>query len=203
MRQLLASLAITLSALGVAHAQEGDPSNGEELAQECASCHGENGISSSGDFPSLAGQKTAYVAEQILDIRDGEREVPEMAGQVDDYSEQDAWDVAAYYAEMEPNIGEAKDDAELLERGEELYRAGDASQGLPACTACHGPTGDGINSAGYPALSGQQPGYTVSTLQDFASGERSNDDNGIMRDIASKMSEEDMEAVANYLFGLH
>ncbi|WP_148252505.1 c-type cytochrome [Aidingimonas lacisalsi] len=203
MRQLLASLAITLSTLGIAHAQEGDPSAGEELAQGCVACHGENGISSSGDFPSLAGQKASYLAKQILDIRDGEREVPQMAGQVDDYSEQDAWDVAAYYADMEPNVGEAKDEAELLARGRELYRAGDASKGLPACTACHGPTGAGIESAGYPALSGQQPAYTIATLEAFASGERSNDDNGVMRDIASKMSDEDREAIANYVFGLH
>ena len=77
------------------------------------------------------------------------------------------------------------------------------SKGIPACSACHTPTGVGIGSAVYPALSGQHTEYMVSTLQDFASGERANSPNNIMGDIASKMSDNDMEAVANYLLGLN
>jgi cytochrome c553 len=206
MRKLLASLAITMGALGAAHADpeaDADASAGEELAQPCASCHGQEGMSSSGEFPHLAGQQTSYLAKQILDIRDGNREVAQMAGQVDDFSEQDAWDVAAFYAEQDPALGEAETDEELLARGEELYRAGDTAKGVPACSACHSPRGEGIGSAVYPGLSGQQVDYTLSTLQDFAAGERANDPNNIMRDIASKMSDDDMEAVANYVLGLH
>ncbi|MCP1366153.1 c-type cytochrome, partial [Halomonas sp. BBD48] len=71
------------------------------------------------------------------------------------------------------------------------------------CMACHTPTGEGIDTARYPALSGQHPEYTVTTLKAFASGERDNDPNAIMRDIASKMSDSDMEAVANYVYGLN
>jgi cytochrome c553 len=204
MRKLLASLALTMGAVGVAHADlQGDPAAGREKAQTCAACHGQTGISPSPAFPHLAGQQASYLAKQIMDIRDGNRVVAQMAGQVDDFSDQDAWDVARFYADQDANLGQADPDSELLARGEELYRAGDMSKGIPACAACHTPTGVGIGSAVYPALSGQFPEYTVSTLQDFAAGERANDPANIMRDIAAKMSDADMEAVANYVLGLH
>ncbi|MGM0536640.1 MAG: c-type cytochrome [Pseudomonadota bacterium] len=206
MRKLLASLAITVGAVGVAHADlqaDADAAAGKEKAQSCAACHGQEGISPSGAFPNQAGQQASYLAKQIMDIRDGHREVAQMAGQVDDFSDQDAWDVAVYYADMEPAVGQADADEALVERGRELYRAGDMAKGIPACAACHTPTGEGIGTAVYPALSGQHPEYTLSTLQDFASGERNNDPANIMGDIASKMSDSDMEAVANYVRGLH
>lgn len=209
MRKLLASLAITMGAVGIAHAQtdyqaDADASAGQEMAQICAACHGQQGISPSGAFPNLAGQQMSYLAKQIIDIRDGNRMVPQMAGQVDNYSDQDAWDVAAHFARQDANLGQTSDeDAELLARGEELYRAGDMSKGIPACAACHTPTGVGIGSAVYPGLSGQHAEYTVATLQDFAAGDRNNSPSNIMGDIASKMSDNDMEAVANYLLGLN
>ncbi|SFU92928.1 c-type cytochrome [Halomonas korlensis] len=206
MRKLLASLAITMGAVGAAHADlaaDADASAGSEKAQTCVACHGQQGISPSPAFPHLAGQQASYTAKQIMEIRDGDRVVPQMAGIVDDFSDQDAWDVAAYYADQEANLGQADPDEMLVQRGRELYRAGDASKGIPACASCHTPTGVGIGTAVYPALSGQTVDYTVSTLQDFAAGERNNDPANMMGDIASKMSDEDMQAVANYVFGLH
>lgn len=209
MRKLLAGLAITMGAVGTVQAQSqdlqanADPNAGRELAASCAACHGQDGVGTIGSFPTQAGQQMSYLAKQIMDIRDGRREVAQMAGQVDDFSDQDAWDVAAYYADMDPVIGEAVDDEELLARGQELYRAGDIGKGIPSCASCHTPTGQGIDTAVYPALSGQHTEYTISTLQDFAAGIRHNDPNAIMRGIASKMSDRDMEAVANYVLGLH
>lgn len=204
MRKFLASLAMTLSVVGVAHAElKGDAAAGREMAQSCAACHGAEGISAVGMFPNLAGQQASYLAKQIMDIRDGERMVAQMAGQVDDFSDQDAADVAAYYANMTPNLGQVDADAEVIARGKELYRSGDMAKGIPACAACHTPTGQGIGTAVYPALSGQKTDYTVSTLQAFAAGERANDPNAIMRSIASKMSDRDMQAVSQYVLGLH
>ncbi|WP_168015713.1 c-type cytochrome [Halomonas salinarum] len=204
MRKFLASLAMTLSVVGVAHAElKGDPAAGREMAQSCAACHGAEGISAVGMFPNLAGQQASYLAKQIMDIRDGERMVAQMAGQVDNFSDQDAADVAAYYANMTPNLGQVDADPEVIARGKELYRAGDMAKGIPACAACHTPTGQGIGTAVYPALSGQNTDYTVSTLQAFAAGERANDPNAIMRSIASKMSDRDMQAVSQYVLGLH
>ncbi|MGM0983049.1 MAG: c-type cytochrome [Pseudomonadota bacterium] len=206
MRNLLASLAITVGAVGVAHADlqaDADAAAGKDKAQACAACHGQQGISPSGAFPNLAGQQASYLAKQIMDIREGRREVAQMAGQVDNFSDQDAWDVAKFYAEQDPALGQADTDEALIERGRELYRAGDMAKGVPACAACHSPTGEGIGTAVYPALSGQHPEYTLSTLQDFASGARNNDPANMMGSIASKLSDDDMEAVANYVLGLH
>lgn len=201
----MAGLAAILSSAGSAYAQpEAAPAAGQQKAQTCAACHGPAGISLVEAFPHLAGQQMSYLAKQIKDIRDGERVVPQMMGMVDGFSDQDAWDVAAYYADQQANLGHAKaDDAALLARGEELYRAGDSHLGVPACSACHTPTGAGIGSAVYPAIAGQSPAYTVATLRAFASGERTNDPNASMRTIATKLSDDDMQAVANYLFGLH
>ncbi|RAR58595.1 cytochrome c553 [Onishia taeanensis] len=206
MRKLLAlvSLAITLSAGGVAQAElKGDPAAGREMAQSCAACHGAEGISAVGMFPNLAGQQASYLAKQIRDIRDGNRVVAQMAGQVDNFSDQDAADVAAYFAGKTPNLGQVDAQPEVIDRGEQLYRAGDIAKGIPACTACHSPTGQGIGTAAYPALSGQKTDYIVSTLQAFAAGERANDPNAMMRTIAGKMSDDDMQAVSQYVLGLH
>lgn len=209
MRKLRASLAITLCGISTSYAQtdyaaEADSTAGGELVQTCVACHGQVGHSPSAMFPHLAGQQMTYLAKQIMDIRDAERVVPQMAGLVDNYSDQDAWDVAAFYASQDASPGQADaTDADLLARGEALYRAGDMEAGIPACSACHTPTGAGLGSAGYPALAGQYAEYTVATLQAYAAGERANDTNNIMRDIAAKMSANDMRAVANYLLGLH
>ncbi|WP_136248480.1 c-type cytochrome [Halomonas borealis] len=204
MRQLLASFAITLCAIGAAHAAslaDADAEAGRDKAAVCSACHGQQGIGIAPAFPNLAGQQASYLAKQIMDIRDGKRPVPQMAGQLDDYSDQDAWNVAAYYAGLSPARGQA--DPELVERGRELYRAGDMEQGIPACAACHTPTGEGIGSSAYPALSGQQRDYLVTTLKAFATGQRDNDTNAIMREIAAQMSDRDMQAVASYVRGLH
>lgn len=205
MKVLPAGLVAILSSAGSAYAQpEADPVAGQQKVQTCAACHGPAGISPVEAFPHLAGQQMSYLAKQIKDIRDGERIVPQMMGMVDGFSDQDAWDVAAYYAEQQANLGHAKaDDVALLARGEELYRAGDSRLGVPACSACHTPTGAGIGSAVYPAIAGQYPAYTIVTLRAFASGDRTNDPNDSMHDIATKLSDDDMQAVANYLFGLH
>ncbi|MDI4636563.1 MULTISPECIES: c-type cytochrome [Halomonadaceae] len=206
MRKLLAlaSLAITLSVSGLAQAElKGDPAAGREMAQSCAACHGAEGISAVGMFPNLAGQQASYLAKQIMDIRDGNRVVAQMAGQVDNFSDQDAADVAAYFASKPSNLGQIDAEEEVIARGQQLYRAGDMAKGIPACTACHSPTGQGIGTAAYPALSGQKTDYTVSTLKAFAAGERANDPNAIMRTIAGKMSDDDMQAVSQYLLGLH
>lgn len=206
MRQLLASLAITLGAVGTVHADmqsDADPAAGEEKAPVCAACHGPTGVGIAPSFPNLAGQQASYLAKQIIDIRDGHRAVPQMTGLLDSFSDQDAWNVAVWYADQEPVVGQADLTPEQLARGEELYRAGDLAKGIPACSSCHSPDGGGIGSAVYPALSGQHANYIVSTLQAFASGARANSPSGMMSDIASKLSDEDMKAVGHYVQGLH
>ncbi|WP_028303614.1 c-type cytochrome [Oceanospirillum maris] len=200
MKKLLVSLAVTLSLVSFAHAA-GDAKAGEAKAAICAACHSGNGIAMIPNYPSLAGQHESYLAKQIMNIRDGARKVPEMTGMVTAFTDQDAQDVAAYFAAKPKNLGQV--DPAMLERGQELYRAGDMAKGIPACTACHSPTGMGNAQAKYPVLSGQNPAYTESALKKFRDAERANDPNNMMRAIAAKMSDKDMKAVSNYVFGLN
>lgn len=200
MKKLLVSLAVTLGLVSFAHAA-GDAKAGEAKAAICAACHGANGVAMIPNYPTLAGQHESYLAKQIMEIRDNVRKIPEMTGMVTNFTDQDAADVAAYFAAKPKNLGQA--DPALVERGKELYRAGDMAKGIPACTACHSPNAMGNAQAKYPALSGQNPAYTALALKKFRDGERVNDPNNMMRAIAAKMSDQDIEAVSNYVFGLH
>lgn len=200
MKKLLVGLTVSLSLAGLAHAA-GDAKAGEAKAAICAGCHGVNGVAMIPNYPSLAGQHESYLTKQIIEIRDGARKVPEMTGMVAAFSDQDAANVAAYFAAMPKNLGQA--DPALLERGRELYRAGDMAKGIPACTACHSPNGMGNAQAKYPTLSGQNPAYTEAALKKFRDGSRTNDPNKMMSGIAAKMSDKDIQAVSNYVFGLN
>jgi cytochrome c553 len=121
----------------------------------------------------------------------------------------DIEDLSAYYASLNATVGEAAPTLKVenktisLADGETLYRAGNPKTGLAACSACHGPNGAGNAAAKYPALSGQHAEYTVTTLKAFKAEERANDDKTVMRTIAGKMTNQEIEAVANYIQGLH
>jgi cytochrome c553 len=201
MNKLLISLLISVGITGMAHAAGGNATAGASKVAVCAACHGADGNSPAGAFPSLAGQSSRYLLKQMQDQLSGARVIPEMTGLLNGYSEQDLRDIAAFYASQRINIGQA--DAELVERGRLIYQGGLADKGVAACVACHMPNGQGNNPARFPALSGQHAEYTVSQLQKFAAEERHNDPNRMMRDIAVKMSEADMRAVAQYIRGLH
>ena len=195
---LLAASSATLSAADV----KGDAAAGKGTAMVCGACHGADGNSMMPDFPKIAGQGAGYTAKQLADFKAGTtRNNAIMSGQVAALNAQDMADVAAYFASQKASMGAA--DASKVGMGETIYRAGAANKGLPACIACHGPSGEGVASAKYPALAGQHSKYTVTQLQAFAKSDRANDANGIMRDVAAKMSTAEMEAVASYIAGLH
>lgn len=200
MNKLLISLLVSIGVTGVAHAA-GDATAGQGKTAVCTACHNADGNSVVGTFPKLAGQGEKYLLKQLNDIKSGTRSVPEMTGMLDNLTDQDLADIAAYFASKKVQLGQAA--ADQVEAGQKIWRAGVADKGLAACTACHGPNGKGIDSAAYPALSGQHAQYVESTLKKFASGERSNDPASMMRDIAAKMSEAEMKAVAQYIQGLH
>lgn len=200
MNKLLISLLVSLGITGVAHAA-GDPAAGQQKTAVCAACHGADGNSIAPNFPKLAGQNENYLLKQLKEIKGGVRTVPEMTGLLDAMSEQDLADIAAYFASKSVQIGQAA--ADQVAAGEAIYRAGVAEKGLAACTACHAPNGQGNNAAGFPALTGQSATYIESTLKKFAAGDRSNDPSGMMRDIAVKMSDAEIKAVAQYIQGLY
>ena len=197
---LFAALSVSLL-LPLSAAQAGDPQRGQELSQSCAACHQADGNSTNPEWPKLAGQHPKYTVKQLKDFQEGElRHNDLMAGEVADLSEQDMKDLAAFYAEQEPTYETA--DEELVERGEQIYRGGIPSDGVAACIACHGAEGQGNPEAMFPKVAGQHATYNLDQLQYFRDGERSNDAGQMMRGILRNMSDEDMEAVSQYMAGL-
>jgi cytochrome c553 len=126
-----------------------------------------------------------------------------MNGMAAPLSEQDMADLAAYFSSNTPGIGSAGGDEDVVARGKQLFQGGDKAKGISACMACHGPSGAGNPGAKFPALSGQHSTYIVKALKDFRTETRANDMNKMMRDIAAKMSDKDIDAVAAYIAGLH
>ncbi len=180
---------------------EGDASAGKGKAAVCAACHGMDGNSPTNMFPKLAGQGEAYLVKQLKEFKSGVRNNAVMAPMVAALSEQDMADLAAYYASQTTTPGAVSE--ELVEAGKQIFRAGNKESGLPACMACHGPTGAGVPAAKWPALAGQHAAYVEAQLNAFAAGTRSNDVNSMMRDIAGKMTAEEIKAVSAYVAGLH
>ncbi len=125
-----------------------------------------------------------------------------MAPQAMLLSDEDIRDLAVYFESL-PAAAMAVADPSKVDKGEALYRGGDSSSGVAACLACHGPTGRGNPAANYPALQGQHATYTAKQLRDYASGTRTSDGKTrIMRDIAGRLSDDDIDALASYVQGL-
>lgn len=201
MNKVLVSLLLTLGLTGVAQAA-GDAEAGQGKVAVCAACHGADGNSPAPNFPKLAGQGERYLLKQLHDIKSGARPVVEMTGMLDNLSDQDMADIAAYFASQKMSVGAA--DPKLVERGEALFRGGKLEEGMPACTGCHSPDGAGLAAAGFPHLGGQHAQYVAKQLTDFREGDRTNDgDAMIMRAIAAKLSNKDIEAVSSFIQGLH
>ena len=180
----------------------GDPISGEGKVMVCAGCHGVDGNSVVGQWPTLAGQRESYLFDQLEHIKDGERVIASMMVLLDAYDYDDLRDMAAYYAAQKVKVGQA--DKSNIALGEKIYRAGNLDSGVPACTGCHGAKGKGIESAGYPLLSGQKAEYVVTSLVAYQNGQRGYDSKGkSMQGIAAKLTLEEIQAVANYVSGLY
>ncbi len=206
MKRLFAVAAFALLATGVA--QAGDANAGKTKSAVCAACHGADGNSATPIWPKLAGQGEAYLAKQLADFRTGAqsegkkgRFEPTMAPMAAGLSDADIADLSAYFASQKVQYAGVK--KEYVEAGRKLYTGGDASRGIPACTACHGGNGAGMAGAKYPALGGQHVDYTIAQLKAFRDGKRANDPNGMMQGVVKNMSDEQITAIANYLVGLH
>ncbi|MCP8690492.1 c-type cytochrome [Marinobacterium sedimentorum] len=200
MNKLLISLLVTFGISGVAQAA-GDAAAGKANTAVCAACHSADGNSAVPNFPKLAGQKEAYLLKQLKEIKAGSRQVVEMTGLLGGFSDQDLANIAAYFASQKVQIGQTPEDQ--VAAGQQIYRAGLKDKGVAACTACHSPNGTGVASAGFPALSGQHAAYVEKQLKAFRDGARANDPNSMMRNIAAKLSDNDIKAVAAYVQGLH
>lgn len=203
---VLATLVAALSvyfAIAVNAEEAGDPVAGAIKSATCAACHSEDGNSTIPDYPHIGGQSAKYLEIQLRLMRDGERDIPLMAGQLTNFSDQDLKDIAAHYASQAGKIGQSS--SENLELGERIYRGGILSKDVAACTACHAPNGNGNNLAGFPRIAGQPVNYTIAQLKAYREEERTSDEHvsGMMRDVAARLTDNEIEAVANYVQGLY
>ncbi len=194
-------IGLALAVLFSSQIQAGDAAKGQEKSATCAACHGVDGNSALGMNPKLAGQSEKYLIKQLKDFKSKARDNAVMYPMASMLSEEDMADIAAYYSSQKVQHTGVK--KEYVELAQKIYRGGDADRDIPACIACHGAQGYGMAAAGFPAVGGQHPEYTVTTLKAFRDGKRANDENGVMRDIVAKMSDEQITALANYLAGLH
>ena len=181
---------------------EGSAENGEAKAITCTACHGPQGNSMTALWPNIAGQNAPYLVAQLQAFKEGSRNDPLMTPQAMLLSEADMADLAVYFEGL-PEASQAVKDASLVNRGEALWRGGDLEKGVAACLSCHGPSGKGNPAAKYPALRGQHADYTAKQLRDYASGARTSDGKTrVMRDIATRLSEDDIAAISSYIQGL-
>ena len=195
-------LAATISGLiaGNPATSAGNAEAGATKAVVCQACHGANGNSVNPEWPSLAGLGADYIAAQLNNFKDGKRNNAIMMPNAMTLSPEDMADLGAYFGGLVNTGLEA--DPSFWQAGEQLYRAGDKARGIPACMACHGPTGRGNEPAKFPALRGQHSVYVVKQLTDYASGARTTGPNGIMPTIAKRLTADDMRNVASYVQGL-
>jgi cytochrome c553 len=181
----------------------GDAKAGEGKAAACGACHGMDGNSSDKTYPKLAGQNEAYIVRQLGLFKSQKRQNPVMMPFITNLSDQDLHDLGAYFAGKASIAGVA--DEKMLGRGQALYRGGDSQLGVPACMACHGPDGRGMAGTGYPQLGGQWADYVQNKLKDFKNGTSWGDDANakIMPEIAKRLGDNDIAALASYVEGLH
>lgn len=194
---------ILIGLLGMIQGLKADPlvKTPEKLAT-CVACHGDQGRSSNPVWPHLAGQHQKYLLKRLSDYKANKTGKPNpMTAIAALLSEKDIQELAAWYASKPRLSGETA--RVYLKRGEQIYRGGDFDKKISACIACHGPKGRGNGEAGFPEVSGQNALYLVSQLEAFKEKNRQDDLNAIMRDIAGRMSKEDMTAVAHYMQGLY
>jgi cytochrome c553 len=178
----------------------------QTATQVCSACHGADGNSATPANPTIAGQPAEYITEQLMNFKSGVRNNPIMGSIAGTLSSEDMRALGIYFSQQQPK-GQAVKDAALALAGQKLYRGGNAGAGVPACSACHLPDGIGTPSR-YPRIGGQYADYVYAQLKAFKAGERGMDKEGkdangkVMAQIAGRMSDHEMQAVAQYASGL-
>ncbi|MGF1743897.1 c-type cytochrome [Vibrio minamisatsumaniensis] len=187
---------------------QGSIEAGKAKSQTCVACHAADGNSLITQYPKLAGQHERYLDKQLKELKLGMtsggkqgRYDPVMSAMAMPLSEEDMADLAAYYASLPISSNSTPEN--VVNEGKVLYTAGDAERGLTACIACHGPRGNGTELSGFPKISGQHADYIKAQLEKFRDGNRNNDMNAMMRDVAKKLTDADIDTLSKYVGGLH
>jgi cytochrome c553 len=195
----IASDAPAKPAAPVAKAAKPDLNAGAaKYAAVCASCHNADGNSAVPANPKLAGQHPEYLAEQLEEFKSGKRANPVMGGMVTNLTDAEMKNIAAWLATQKPKSGFAKN-KDLVAMGEKIYKGGIADRQVPACAGCHSPSGAGIPGS-YPRLAGQHAEYSAAQLTGFRDGTRKN--STLMSQVAAKLNDKEIKAVADYMAGL-
>lgn len=195
----------------------GDATAGQTKASACAACHGADGNPSDPQYPRIAGQQERYTAHQIALIASGQRGGPAVAMVpfVKDLTPQDMRDIGAFFATQKAGAGLADDTViadgqykgmKFYEVGQQLFRGGDAKRGVPACMACHSPTGAGNPGPAYPQLAGQWQDYSARRLQEYRTGTTAEKNPAlfhIMAQVSNSLTDQEIQALATFLQGLH
>jgi len=201
----------------LAEATYGDAQRGAQLAGTCAACHGLDGNADADPslYPRIAGQNERYVAHQLALFKSGQRQSPIMQPYAMPLSAQDMRDLGAHYAQQSSGAGIADDAVvesgpyagmKFYEIGQTLFRSGSTERGIPACMACHGPAGSGNPGPAYPHVGGQQAWYSAARLYTYREGQTLEDNRhlfDVMASVAKQLSDEEIEALASYMQGLH
>jgi cytochrome c553 len=202
----------------LAKTQWGDPQAGATKAGVCAACHGLDGNPTDPMYPRMAGQSERYIAHQLALFKSGERNTGMAAVMVpfaSMLSAQDMRDIGAFFATQAAGAGIADDSVitsgpnqgmKFYQVGQKLFRSGDMARGIPACMACHGPTGAGNPGPAYPHIGGQQADYVARRLQEYRAGTTSESDPhlfNMMATVAKSLTDEEISSLGSYLQGLH
>ena len=199
---ILAAILLTPLQASADSLVDGSAEAGKAKSITCGACHGMGGNSVNPLWPNISGQSASYIVAQLKAFKSGLRSDPLMTGQAMLLSDEDARDLAVYFESL-PAAAKPVANPSTVSRAEALYRGGNNEKKAAACMACHGPTGRGNPAATYPALHGQHAAYVAKQLRDYASGARRSDGKTrIMRDIAARLNEDDIVAIASYVQGL-
>lgn len=190
---------LSLSLINVSHAEE---NNFTSKINKCATCHTLTGNSITTIWPKLSEQHAGYMLKQLIEFKkgkNGDRYDPTMLGMLQGIDEKDMLELVEYFSKQPLEKKKVKVDKNDIIKGKDIYIFGDKENNIVACVGCHGFDGTGNKLANFPSLKWQHKDYILIQLKKFKTGERSNDVNSIMRDIASNMTDQQMNAIAAYI----
>ncbi len=156
----------------------------------CEACHGPGGNSVTAGTPSIAGQPTTFIANQLVFFREGLRPSPVMEPLVKGMKDAEITELAKHFSKSPVKVvAEGKPDAKLTKRGMALVST-------MHCGQCHLPTLRGREQM--PRLAGQREDYLAETMKAYRDNKRTGADT-TMAEILRGMPDEDIRALAHYL----
>lgn len=193
----LRAVALTLAATGaVVMAPHASAETLAERLEVCSGCHGLDGNSPVPDYPKLAGLDQEYIVKQLGDFKAGRRASMIMSSMVATIEPSEFAALGKHFAEQKRKAA-PPDDAKLAADGKTIFDDGIVGSAVPACAGCHNDDGSGSDK--YPRLARQYPAYIAAQMKAFKSGERANDARDAMKAVAKRMTDKEIEAVAQYI----